>query len=72
MVFTGELQLFFQRIKGDCSQDLGLCSTASIYLYYKRCKRTTEACSDGMTYGMEEFTERVYKGHSQVVDKSKW
>jgi hypothetical protein len=25
MVFAGELQLFLRRIKGDCSQGLGLC-----------------------------------------------
>jgi hypothetical protein len=47
-------------------------TTASIHRYYKRCERTIEAYSDGMAYGTEEFTERVYKGHRQVADKSKW
>jgi hypothetical protein len=63
---------FFRRIKGDVSKSLDCVSTSSIHRYYKRCERTIEAYSDGTTYGTEEFTERVYKGHRQVVDKSKW
>jgi hypothetical protein len=54
------------------SKALDYVSTASIHRYYKRCERTIEAYSDEMTYGTEEFTERVYKGHRQVMDESKW
>jgi hypothetical protein len=47
-------------------------STACIHRYYKRCERTIEAYSEGLIYGTKEFTACVYKGHRQVVDKSKW
>ena len=36
------------------------------------CMQTIDAYAAGVKYGMEEFKERVYKGHHQVVDKSKW
>jgi hypothetical protein len=47
-------------------------SSASINRYFHHCKRVIEAYGAGEAYGTKEFTERVYKGHRQVVDKSKW
>jgi hypothetical protein len=47
-------------------------STVAINRYYNHCKRVIEAYAEGEKYGTQEFTERVYKGHRQVVDKSKW
>ena len=31
-----------------------------------------ETYAEGKDYGTKMFTEYVYKGHRQVVDKSKW
>ena len=42
-------------------------STATINRYYNH----IEAYAEGEKYGTQEFTEHVYKGHRQVVDKSK-
>jgi hypothetical protein len=47
-------------------------SIASINCYYNHCVRVMEAYIDGLKYGTKAFTEHVYKGHRQVVDKSKW
>jgi hypothetical protein len=47
-------------------------TTAAINRYYNRCARVIEAYTEGFNYGTKEFTERVYKGHRQVVDKTKW
>jgi hypothetical protein len=61
----------FEGLRATVPKALNSVTTASIHRYYKRCERRIEAYSDGMAYGTEEFTERVYKGHRQVVDKSK-
>ena len=34
--------------------------------------RTIDAYAAGVKDQTEEFKERVYKGHRQIVDKSKW
>ena len=34
--------------------------------------RTIDAYAAGVKDRTEEFKERFYKGHRQVVDKSKW
>ena len=47
-------------------------STATIHRHYEHCVRTLDAYIEGCTYGTREFTECVYRGHRQVVDKSKW
>jgi hypothetical protein len=47
-------------------------STASINRYYNYCIPVIEAYIEGFKYGTKAFTEHVYKGHWQVVDKSKW
>ena len=47
-------------------------STASINRYYGHCARAIDAHSEGFKYGTKSFTARVYKGHRQVVDKTKW
>jgi hypothetical protein len=62
----------FEGLRATVPKALDSVSTASIHRYYKLCERTIEAYAAGMSYGTEEFAERVYKGHRQVVDKSKW
>jgi hypothetical protein len=47
-------------------------STAAINRHYYHCMRVLEAYREGIAYGTKAFTERVYKGHRQVVDKTKW
>ena len=47
-------------------------SPATIHRYYLHCMRIIDAYAAGVAYGTGEFKERVYKGHRQVVDKSKW
>ena len=44
----------------------------SINRYYNHCAWVIDAYADGFKYGTEDFTARVYKGHRQVVDKTKW
>ena len=39
---------------------------------YLRCMRTIDAYAAGVKDRIEGFKERFYKGHRQVVDKSKW
>jgi hypothetical protein len=62
----------FEALRATVPKALDSVTTASIHRHYKHCERIIEAYSDGMTYGTEEFTKRVYKGHRQVADKSKW
>jgi hypothetical protein len=62
----------FEGLRAAVPKALDSVTTASIHRHYKHCERIIEAYSDGMTYGTEEFTKRVYKGHRQVADKSKW
>ena len=40
--------------------------------YYNHCARVIDAYVDGLKHGTRDFTARVYKGHRQVVDKTKW
>jgi hypothetical protein len=47
-------------------------STASINRHYHYCMRVLEAYAEGFVYGTKAFTDCVYKGHRQVVDKTKW
>ena len=47
-------------------------SRATIHRHYLHCMRTIDAYAAGVMYGTAEFKERVYQGHRQVVDKSKW
>jgi hypothetical protein len=47
-------------------------STATIYRYYQHCSQVIAAYAEGYTYGTKSFTTQIYKGHWQVVDKSKW
>ena len=47
-------------------------STASINRYYGYCARAIDAYSGGFKCGTKSFTARIYKGHRQVVDKTKW
>ena len=52
-------------------KDLNSVSLAKIHRYYLRGMRTIDTYAAGVAYGTEELKERVYKGHRQVVDKSK-
>ena len=47
-------------------------SATSINRYYNHCAWAIDAYADEFKYGTEDFTARVYKGHRQVVDKTKW
>lgn len=47
-------------------------SSAAINRYYNHCARTIDAYASGCNYGTKTFKDHVYKGHRQVVDKSKW
>lgn len=47
-------------------------SSKSINRYYERCMRIIAAYSEGTEYGTEEFQKRIYNGHRQVADKTKW
>jgi hypothetical protein len=47
-------------------------STATINHYYKYCVRKMEAYANGFVYGTKEFTDKIYSGHRQVSDSSKW
>jgi hypothetical protein len=47
-------------------------SSVSINRFYEHCMRIISAYSSGAQYGTKEFRERMYRGHRQVVDKSKW
>ena len=47
-------------------------SAVSINRYHNHCARLVDAYADGFKYGTKDFTARVYKGHRQVVDKTKW
>lgn len=46
----------------------------SINRYYKHCERLIDAYSDPQRfkYGTKGFSDRVYSGHRQVIDKTKW
>lgn len=46
--------------------------TAAINRYFNHCMRIIDAYETGHGYGTKGFSETVYKGHRQVVDKSKW
>jgi hypothetical protein len=45
---------------------------SSINRYFNLSLRIMEAYRDGVTYGTEEFTKRVYKSHRRIPDKTKW
>ena len=47
-------------------------SAVSINRYYNHCARVIDAYADGFKYGTKDFTAHVYKGHRQVVDRTKW
>ena len=43
-----------------------------IFRFYDHCMRILDAYENGETYGTKEFCDHIYKGHRQIVDKSKW
>lgn len=45
---------------------------ATINRYFMHSMRILDAYEAGHRYGTKEFSQTVYKGHRQVVDKSKW
>jgi hypothetical protein len=47
-------------------------ASEAINQYSHRCIRVLDAYATGYKYGSTAFKEHVYKGHRQVVDKSKW
>ena len=47
-------------------------SAVSISRYYNHCAWVINAYADGFKYGTKDFVVHVYKGHWQVVDKTKW
>jgi len=71
--FAGEnCQYSLEGLRKTIPAALDSVSPASINQYYHHCLRIMSAYRDGHSYGTRGFTERVYKGHRQVVDKSKW
>jgi hypothetical protein len=62
----------WESLKKNLPLALDSVSTATIHRYYKHCVRTLDAYIEGCTYGTREFTDSVYRGYRQVVDKSKW
>ena len=47
-------------------------SSATINRYYNHCVQIMEAYAEGFKYGTKTFTQRIYRGHRQIFDKSKW
>ena len=47
-------------------------STAPANRYHSHHAQATDAYGEGFKHGTKHFTARVYKGHRQVVDKTKW
>jgi hypothetical protein len=62
----------FNKLRETVPAALDSVSSTSINRYYHHCMRTMSAYRDKFHYGTREFMERVYKGHRQIVDKSKW
>jgi hypothetical protein len=62
----------FQGLREILPSALASVPSATINRYYHHCMRTLEAYASGLDYGTQAFNNRVYKGHRQVVDKSKW
>ena len=46
-------------------------SAIIINRHYNHCARVIDAYTDEFKYGIKDFTARVYKGHRQVVGKTK-
>lgn len=46
--------------------------TETILRYHQHCERIIDAYAFGLPYGTKMFTERVYRGHRGVQDKTKW
>ena len=73
MTYTRENCTYsFEGLHQTLPKALNSVSTTSINRYYGHCKHVIEAYEAGIQYRTKEFTERVYKGHRQVVDKNKW
>jgi len=62
----------FNKLRETVPAALDSVSSASINRYYHHCMRIMAAYRDRFSYGTKEFTERIYKGHRQIVDRSKW
>ena len=62
----------FESIREVLPVALGSVSTVSIHRYYCHSMRILNADSNGLSYGTEEFVEKVYKGRRQVVGRTKW
>ena len=62
----------FTGLREKVPEALNSVSPTTIHHHYLHCMRTIDAYAAGVKYGTEEFKKRVYKGHRQVVDKSKW
>ena len=62
----------FERLREVLPAALDSVSTVSMYRYYPHSMRIHNAYSNGLSYGTKEFVDKVYKGHRQVVDKTKW
>ena len=47
-------------------------TVSAIFRYYQHYKGIMEAYRSGLECGTKQFTDAIYSGHRQVVDKSKW
>ncbi len=62
-------------LKGLCetvSKALDSVTVSAIFHYYQHSMRIMDAYRSKLEYGTKQFTEAVYRGHREVVDKSKW
>ena len=62
----------FMGLRETAPEALNSVSPVMIHRHYLFCMRIIDAYATGVRYGTEEFKAQVYKGHRQVVDKSKW
>lgn len=53
-------------------ESLASVSNSSILGFWKRVYRIIDTYQAGVTYGTEDFKNRVYKSHRRIEDKSKW
>jgi hypothetical protein len=50
---------------------VGSASAELIYKYYKKGMRILQAYKDGISYGMDEFVEKVYRSHRRTTEAAK-
>jgi hypothetical protein len=65
-------QYTLEGLRETIPEALNSVSFATIHRHYLHCLRIINAYASGAEYGSQEFKERVYKAHRQVVDQSKW